>query len=49
MNKFQLHLEKCKELRISFSRSAAIRELVSFNETTIIDLVKSVKVLGVII
>ena len=35
--------------RISFSRSPAIRELVSINETAIIDLVKSVKVLGVII
>ena len=49
INKFQLHPKKCKELRISFSRSPAIRELVSINETAIIDLVKSVKVLGVII
>ena len=49
INKFQLHPKKCKELRISFSRSPAIRELVLINETAIIDLVKSVKVLGVII
>ena len=47
--KFQLHPKKCKELRISFSRSPAIRELVSINETAVIDLVKSVKVLGMII
>ena len=49
INKFHLNPEKCKELRTSFSRSPAIRELVSINETAIIDLVKSVKVLGVII
>ena len=49
INKFQLHPKKCKELRISFSCSPAIGELVSINETAIIDLVKSVKVLGVII
>ena len=36
INKFHLHPEKCKELRISFSRSPAIRELVSINETAII-------------
>ena len=49
INKFQLHPKKCKELRISFSHSPAIRKLVSINETAITDLVKSVKVLGVII
>ena len=49
INKFQLHPKKCKELRISFSCSPAIHELVLINETAIIDLVKSVKVLGVII
>lgn len=49
INKFQLHPKKCKKLRISFSRSSAIRELASINETAIIDLVKSVKVRGVII
>ena len=40
INKFQLHPKKCKELRISFSHSPAIREPVSINETAIIDLVK---------
>ena len=49
INKFQLHPKKCKELRISFSRSPAILELASINETAIIDLVNSVKVLDVII
>lgn len=38
INKSHLHPEKCKELRISFSRSPAIRKLVSINETAIIDL-----------
>ena len=46
---FQLHPKKCRELRIPFLRSPAIRELVSLNETATIDLVKSVKVLRVII
>ena len=40
INKFQLHPNKCKELRISFSRSPAICELVSIHETAVIDLVK---------
>ena len=47
-NKFHLHPQKCKELRISFTRDDVSYEDVSIDQTTL-NTVQSVKILGVTI
>ena len=47
-NKFHLHPQKCKELRISFTRDDLSYEDVSIDQTTL-NTVESVKILGVTI
>ena len=47
-NRLQLHPDKCKELRISFSREPVVLDQVTVNGKEI-KLVDSVKLLGVII
>ena len=47
-NKFHLHPQKCKELRISFTRDDVSYEDASIDQTTL-NTVESVKILGVII
>ena len=47
-NKFQLHLKKCKEMRISFSRSSPKYDNLLINTNTI-EIVDSLKLLGMTI
>ena len=47
-NKFQLHPQKCKELRISFTRDDVSHEDVLIDQSTL-NIVESVKILGVTI
>ena len=47
-NKFQLHPKKCKELRINFTKQSHSYEPVHINYQCL-DLVKSVKILGMLI